>query len=154
MEYITSDKSVRCVFCEPDEPVSDRERLILHRGARAFVILNRYPYAAGHLMVAPYAHVGRLQNLEAETAAECMARVADCARILEEGLGCEGLNLGANVGSAAGAGFADHLHFHLVPRWSGDTNFMAVLGELRVIPEHLDRTYEKLAPLFAAIEAG
>lgn len=151
MEYVSSDKSGRCIFCEPAEPIPDRERLILHRGERVFVVLNRFPYTAAHLMVAPYVHEGRLERLDTETRAELMERIADCARILEATLGCLGLNVGLNAGAAAGAGFAEHLHFHVVPRWPGDTNFMTVVGELRVIPEHIERTWDKLAPGFAEL---
>ncbi len=149
LEYVAGDHSGRCIFCEPAAHVPDRERLILSRGERSFVLLNRYPYAAGHLMVAPYAHVGRLHGLDAATRAELLECVAECERVLESALGCEGINVGLNLGRAAGAGFADHLHFHLVPRWSGDTNFMTTVAELRVIPEHLERSFEKLAPHFA-----
>jgi ATP adenylyltransferase len=128
--------------------------LIVHRGRAVFVLLNRFPYAAGHLMIAPYAHVARLAALERAARDELAARLADCERVLEEETSCEGINVGANLGRAAGAGFADHLHFHLVPRWGGDTNFMTSIGELRVIPEHLERTYERLASRFRALESG
>jgi ATP adenylyltransferase len=154
LEYVAGAAAARCIFCEPAAPVSDRERLILARGERTFVLLNRFPYAAGHLMVAPYAHVPRLHALDAASRAELVERVAECERVLERVLGCEGINVGVNLGRAAGAGFADHLHFHLVPRWPGDTNFMTSVGELRVIPEHLERTWERLAPLFAELEGG
>jgi ATP adenylyltransferase len=148
LEYVAGAPAARCIFCEPAPPVSDRERLILARGERTFVLLNRFPYAAGHLMVAPYAHVSRLHALDAPSRAELVERVAECERVLEGALGCEGINVGVNLGRAAGAGFADHLHVHLVPRWNGDTNFMTVVAELRVIPEHLERSFERLAPHF------
>jgi ATP adenylyltransferase len=151
MEYVGSDKSGRCIFCEPSEPTSDRSRLILHRGERVFVLMNRFPYSTAHLMVAPYAHQGRLHHFDAATRAELIERAADCERILEEACSCEGLNVGFNAGAAAGAGFTDHLHLHIVPRWQGDTNFMTVVGELRVIPEHLERTWDELAPRFAEL---
>ncbi len=118
-----------------------------------FVLLNRYPYAAGHLMVAPYAHAGKLQALDAATRDELMTRLAQCAEILEATFACEGLNVGANLGKAAGAGFADHLHFHLVPRWGGDVNFMTSIGEIRVIPSHIERSYDRLLPAFAGLGA-
>ena len=118
-----------------------------------FVLLNRFPYTAGHLMVAPTAHVGRLQELSAEARSELMARVAQSAEILEATFACEGLNVGANLGKAAGAGFADHLHFHVVPRWSGDVNFMTSIGEIRVISTHIEHTYDRLLPAFAALGA-
>jgi ATP adenylyltransferase len=134
--------------------VSDRERLILHRGRAVFVLLNRFPYAAGHLMVAPYSHVARLASLDPAARDELALRLADCERLLEAETRCEGINVGANLGRAAGAGFADHVHFHVVPRWSGDTNFMTSVAELRVIPEHIERSYERLAVRFRALETG
>ncbi len=118
-----------------------------------FVLLNRFPYAAGHLMVAPYAHAARLHDLDADARSELMARLAQSAEILEATYACEGLNVGANLGKAAGAGFADHLHFHVVPRWSGDVNFMTSIGEIRVIPTHIERTYDRLLPAFAGLGA-
>jgi ATP adenylyltransferase len=133
--------------------VPDRERLILHRGRHAFVLLNRFPYAAGHLMVAPYAHAARLHGLDPEACGELMALLARSAEILEATFACEGLNVGANLGKAAGAGFADHLHFHVVPRWSGDVNFMTSIGEIRVIPTHIEHTYDRLRPAFAGLGA-
>jgi ATP adenylyltransferase len=154
LEYIAETTPRACIFCEPPAPVPDRDRLIVHRGRSVLVLLNRFPYAAGHLMVAPYAHVGRLAGLAPEARAELALRLADCERVLEAETGCEGINVGCNIGRAAGAGFADHIHFHLVPRWSGDTNFMTSVGELRVIPEHLERSYERLARRFGALESG
>jgi ATP adenylyltransferase len=131
--------------------VPDRERLILHRGRHVFVLLNRFPYAAGHLMVAPYAHAGRLQALDSEARSELISCVTVGSEILEATFACEGLNVGANLGKAAGAGFADHLHFHVVPRWSGDVNFMTSIGEIRVIPTHIEHTYDRLLPAFAGL---
>jgi ATP adenylyltransferase len=151
MDYVESDSPPGCIFCEPEGAVADRDRLILHRGEHVFVLLNRYPYAPGHLMVAPYAHEARLAALTDEARDELMERIADSAAIVEQAYGAEGLNVGANLGRAAGAGFADHLHFHLVPRWSGDTNFMTAIGELRVIPKHLQRIYDELIPRFAEL---
>ena len=124
----------------------------MHRGKSAFVLLNRYPYSAGHLMVAPYAHEARIGALDAPTQAEVMGLIAEASRILETTYNCDGLNVGANLGAAAGAGFADHLHFHLVPRWRGDVNFMTSVGEIRVIPSHIDRIFDELAPRFRAKE--
>lgn len=150
VEYIRSaGRTPRgCIFCATEPPESDEERLILFRGESVFVLLNRFPYAAGHLMVAPLAHVGALDALDAATQGELMTRIAQSAAILRKTYDCQGMNIGANLGEAAGAGFADHLHFHLVPRWSGDTNFMTALAEIRVIPEHLQRTWEQLRPAF------
>jgi ATP adenylyltransferase len=151
MPYVAGPRSTGCIFCESEPPVSDRERLVVHRSPHVLVMLNRFPYAPGHLMVAPYAHAARLEQLAPEAQRDLIGSLADASRALERALRFEGLNIGANLGSAAGAGFADHLHFHLVPRWSGDTNFMTVVGETRVIPQDLERTYELLAPLFAEL---
>ena len=153
MDYVASAEPKGCIFCEPEPGRSDRERLLLHRGESVFVLLNRYPYAPGHVMVAPYAHEGRLQGLPAATLSDLMQRIRDSAAIVTAAYDCQGINVGANLGEAAGAGFGDHLHFHLVPRWSGDTNFMTVVGELRVIPKHLERIYDDLLGRFAELES-
>jgi ATP adenylyltransferase len=138
-----------CIFCQPEKTLlSDRERLILFRGRHIYVLLNRFPYAAGHLMVVPYGHQAKLHELEPAVREELMVRVAESAEILESVYSCDGLNVGANIGSAAGASFAEHLHFHLVPRWSGDVNFMTSIGEIRVIPTHLEHTYDRLLSAF------
>jgi ATP adenylyltransferase len=112
------------------------------------VMMNRYPYTNGHLMVAPYAHVPGLTDVETEVQHDLITCMAACNQILGKVYQPQGLNLGANFGECAGAGVVDHLHFHLVPRWGGDTNFMTTVGEIRVIPEHLERTYDELAPHF------
>ena len=153
VEYVEAARAdQRCIFCEPESPVADRARLILHRGRTAFVLLNRYPYSAGHLMVAPYAHCSRIDQLDAAAQGELMSLLARSARILEATYNCDGLNVGANLGAAAGAGFADHVHFHLVPRWRGDVNFMTTIGDIRVIPAHIERSFDELAPAFAELE--
>ena len=148
MEYLQSAKSKGCIFCELPSEGPQRERLLLQRSRYVFVLLNRYPYAPGHLMVAPYAHEARLEGLEPEALTELMVRISDGSRILESALRCDGLNIGVNLGAAAGAGFADHLHFHLVPRWENDTNFMTVVGETRVIPKDLESMFDELLPRF------
>jgi ATP adenylyltransferase len=148
MTYLESDRSDECIFCESPSPRSDRERLIVHRGQTVFVMLNRYPYAAGHVMVAPYLHCARLEDLAKDVQADLMGRISDASRILEKLTSCDGVNIGANIGTAAGAGFEEHLHFHLVPRWVGDVNFITVFGETRVIPKHLDTTFEELSTAF------
>ncbi len=153
MEYVESAGTRACIFCDPEPPRPDRERLILHRSASVQVLLNRFPYAPGHLLVAPLLHEGRLSALGSEVRSELMQRISDSAEILEKVYGSEGMNIGANQGAAAGAGFADHLHFHLVPRWAGDTNFMTVVGELRVIPKHLERILEELEPHFRELSS-
>ena len=151
MEYVSADRDRSCIFCLPDDATADPERLVLYRGTRAFVVLNRFPYAPGHLMVAPFRHTGRLYELEREDREESMELLAQSARILEAAYRCEGLNAGANFGEAAGAGFADHLHFHLVPRWRGDINFMTTVSETRVMPEHIEQSFAKLAPSFGEL---
>ncbi len=150
MEYILGPKPDRCVLCiPPEEAGEDAERLILHRGRHAFVIMNKFPYNNGHLMVVPFRHVTDLPDLSPEEAGEVMELLQLAVRVLEEHFQPQGINIGLNMGEAAGAGIRDHLHFHLVPRWNGDSSFMAVLDETRVIPEHLASTYRKLNPLFA-----
>ncbi len=149
MQYIEAGSEPRaCIFCEPSEPLSDAQRLVLHRSEHVFVLLNRFPYSPGHLLVAPYAHVGLVEELNTETQRDLMARISDSARLLRAQYDCEGLNIGANIGRAGGAGFEAHVHFHLVPRWSGDHNFMTVVGEIRVIPKHLEKIYEELLERF------
>lgn len=139
-----------CVFCVA-QSTADGRALILHEGVLAYVILNLYPYNAGHLMVVPHRHVGTLAKLTPDELGE-MARLTQRAeQVLTEAFQPQGINVGMNLGRPAGAGIVDHLHIHLVPRWSGDTNFMTVVGEVRVLPEELPRTAERLRPLFARL---
>jgi ATP adenylyltransferase len=149
MDYIAQDRSEGCVFCAKPLVGDDRAVYIVHRGSRAFVILNAFPYNNGHIMVAPYAHLADLEELPADTLHEMMDLAQQCTRALKEVFRPDGLNLGFNLGSAAGAGIKDHLHLHLVPRWQGDTNFMPVLADVRVIPQSLERSYELLTEAFA-----
>ncbi len=137
-------KSSDCVFCAAAAGDDDVGTLVLHRGEHSFVIMNLYPYNTGHLMVLPYEHVHDLSALSVETRAELVELTSSFATGLREVMGCEGLNLGMNLGSAAGAGIADHLHQHLVPRWVGDANFMPLVGGTKVLPELLPATYGKL----------
>ena len=149
-EYLVSDKSDnRCFFCEAAASENDDETLVVHRGRRVFVILNRYPYTNGHIMVVPYAHEARLSNSSEETLHELVSTVARAEEILTSAYRTDGLNVGINFGSAAGAGLADHYHVHVVPRWKGDTNFMTVTGDVRVVPEEPAATLARLRPLFA-----
>jgi len=136
------------VFCLPDHTAEDAQRLVLFRGQRAFVIMNKFPYNNGHIMVCPYRHVMLLADLEHEETHEIMDLMQWCAVILKQHFNCEGINVGLNQGQAAGAGIREHLHFHLVPRWTGDSSFMAVFDEVRTMPEHLNRTYAELKPYF------
>jgi len=151
-EYLVSDKTAAsCFLCEAAsaDPSDDGARLVVHRGRRVFVILNRFPYTNGHVMVAPYAHEARLSDSSGETLDELIRTVARAEAILRTAYSAEGTNVGINFGSAAGAGLADHYHVHVVPRWKGDTNFMTVTGDVRVVPEEPEKTLERLRPLFA-----
>jgi len=133
-----------CIFCAKPAAGDDEASLIVHRGESSFVILNKYPYTSGHLMVAPFEHVGRLEEIEPATVAEIMDLVQRGLRLLERTYGPQGYNVGVNQGRAAGAGVEHHIHFHVVPRWGGDTNFMSSIGESRVIPQSLEDTYAAL----------
>ncbi len=149
MEYILGPKPDSCVFCIPDHTDEDRERLILYRGQWNFVIMNKYPYNNGHLMVTPYRHLMNILDLTKEEADEQYELTRRCVAILREAFSTPpGFNIGLNLGEAAGAGIREHLHMHIVPRWVGDASFMAVLDEVRVMPEHLDQTYANLKPFF------
>ena len=152
MEYILSDKNEQtCIFCPGEDRSRDEERLILHVGEKSMVIMNRYPYNNGHLLVAPVRHVGSLDLLDPQETLDLMMTVQQCIDILKTVMQPEGFNVGLNLGRVAGAGVEEHLHFHIVPRWNGDTNYMTVLGEVRVIPEHLRQTYNRLREKFRAL---
>jgi ATP adenylyltransferase len=133
-----------CVFC--DEPIQPdcAENLIVFRGKRAFVILNRYPYTSGHLMIVPFDHQPSLEFLDAETRAELMELASQSIRVLQSEYAPQGFNLGINIGEAAGAGILGHVHLHVVPRWKGDTNFMSTLSDTRVLPEALEDTWRRI----------
>ena len=138
-----------CFLCENPTLDKDDETYILHRAECSFIILNLYPYNTGHLMIAPYAHIGALEELPTETGAEMWALAQRSVGIIKEEYGPDGFNVGMNIGRLAGAGVPGHLHLHVVPRWGGDTNFMAVVGETKLVPESLDQTYARLKPLFS-----
>ena len=150
MEYIRGPKEPGCIFCRyPAEDAAKRpERLILCERADAFVMLNKYPFASGHLMVVPTRHASDLSELTSAEHAALFELVRAAASAVKIAVNAEGLNIGINVGSAAGAGIAEHLHVHIVPRWRGDVNFMPVVADLRVMPEALDATWARLAPYF------
>jgi ATP adenylyltransferase len=134
-----------CVFCNALAKTEDNSKnLIVHRGQRAFVIVNLFPYTNGHLMVAPMDHKASLELLDAETRAEMMELSSQAIVILKNIYHPQAFNVGANIGKAAGAGVPDHVHMHIVPRWAGDSNFMSVLGETRVLPETIEETYERV----------
>lgn len=140
----SKDNDEGCIFCTKPAEGDDPGNFIVHRGASCFVILNTFPYTNGHLMVAPYEHVGRLQDVPAETTAEMMLLVQRAIGLLEEAYGPQGYNVGVNQGRVAGAGFEGHIHMHVVPRWGGDTNYMPVLADTRVMPQSLEQSYEAL----------
>ena len=144
LEYVQhADEIDGCVFCRAAEG-DDEEQLVVHRGEHAFVLLNKFPYASGHLLVAPYRHGADFGGLDADEALEVHRLAADGLEALRAAYAPEGFNLGWNLGRVAGAGIVDHVHLHVVPRWGGDTNFMPVLADVRVIPEHLVATRRKL----------
>ncbi len=136
-----------CLFCVAPQ-MEDAQAHIVHRGNLCYVILNRFPYNNGHMMVVPRDHVATLEGLDAKTLAELMALTQLSLRVLREAYNPQGFNVGMNIGEVAGAGMAGHIHLHVVPRWGGDNSYMGIVGETRVIPELLDQTYERLRPLF------
>ena len=152
MDYILGPKPDECVFCIPEHTREDAERLVLHRGKRCYVLMNKFPYNNGHLMVAPYRHVSCVTELSDPENHELADLTRRCVTVLREAMNPQGLNTGFNLGEAAGAGIAAHLHYQMVPRWNGDASFMAVFGEARVIPQHLDVTYALLKPLFTKLD--
>ncbi len=145
MEYILSDqRRGPCIFCPGHDRSQDEARLILHLGSLTMVMMNRFPYINGHLLVAPVSHVPDLESLSQEETLDLLGTVGRAIGILKRVMKPEGFNIGLNLGKVAGAGMAEHIHFHIVPRWNGDTNFMAVFAEVRVIPEHIKETYRRL----------
>jgi len=145
MKYIEENREDQgCVFCQAAEREDGVDNLIFHRGENVFMILNRYPYTNGHIMCVPFAHVGKLDDLNAEVRAELMEKATKAITVLRSVYKPEGFNVGMNLGQIAGAGIADHLHVHIVPRWSGDTSFMSTLGNTRVLPGSLEETYARV----------
>lgn len=157
MAYLKPPKETKmsgCIFCDKfnADRACDRDNLLLVRGQRAALVMNLYPYTNGHLMVAPYTHTGELESLDGETLKEMMLLVSRGIRALRQYANPHGFNVGANLGRVAGAGVEDHVHLHIVPRWSGDTNFMPVLADTRMIPELLPDTYDRLLNALLADE--
>jgi len=148
IESYASQKS--CVFCELPKLGKKPETLILHQGKSAFVIMNKFPYSNGHLLLVPNRHVGNWTDLSSEELAELMNLSQKAIRVCQKALPCQNFNLGANLGASAGAGIPDHVHMHVVPRWPGDTNFMPVLAETKMISEHIETTYQKLRSVWEA----
>ena len=148
IEYIRRPKGDGCIFCRAVEADADRDNLVLTRGEKVFVILNRFPYTAGHMMVVPMRHVADPEDLELGEVTELWALFTRAKAALSQAFRPHGYNVGLNLGIAAGAGVADHLHLHVVPRWAGDTNFMPAVGEVAVISQHLADMYDSLTPCF------
>ena len=145
MEYILTPKSGEgCIFCEGLKQVDGPDNLIVFRGPKAFVMLNRFPYTSGHLMIVPYEHKASLELLEGGSRADVMELSARALKVLQVLYSPQGYNLGMNIGTAAGAGISEHVHLHVVPRWVGDTNFMSSVSQTRVLPELLEQTYQRV----------
>ena len=148
-QYVTQATPAEgCVFCIKMQQANDEENYILYRGLSNYVLLNLYPYTSGHLMIAPYAHIGELSLADDATWMEMTSLARKAEQALRHAYRPEGINLGMNLGKSAGAGIADHIHMHVLPRWHADSNFMTVIGETRILPEALEDTYRKLKPLF------
>jgi ATP adenylyltransferase len=150
IESATADAQTTCFLCAGPAAQDDPANLILLRAEHTYVLMNLYPYNSGHLMIAPYAHTGDLVGLDSSIAQEMMALTQRSVGVLQQVYRPEGFNIGMNLGKPAGAGVPDHLHIHVVPRWTGDTNFMPIVGGTKVLPETLEQTYDRLAPLFRA----
>jgi ATP adenylyltransferase len=144
----TASPKDECIFCAVLAQDRDAENYVVHRARHNFVMLNRYPYTSGHVMVAPYVHVPTLEEAPEEALTEMILLMRDCEKYLRALYRAEGLNLGLNIGRSAGAGVAGHIHAHVLPRWIGDANFMTATGETRVLPEDLQVTYDRLLPAF------
>lgn len=144
MEYLMSEESGGCIFCEKPAENDDRKNLILLRTELSFIMLNAYPYNNGHLMIAPFRHLASIRDLTAQERCDLMEAIVTAEGVLERAFAPQGMNVGANLGRCAGAGVPGHVHVHIVPRWDGDTNFMPVIGQTRVMPELLMETYDRL----------
>ncbi|MCZ6864790.1 MAG: HIT domain-containing protein [Candidatus Dadabacteria bacterium] len=144
IEYITGGKKEGCIFCDKPKEGNDKKNLILYKGETSFIIMNRYPYSNGHLLAVPYRHINNMSELDHKERLELMNLTTKCIEILKV-MNPDGFNIGMNLGTAGGAGIDDHLHFHIVPRWNGDTNFMPLIADVKVMPEYLEDTYETLS---------
>lgn len=151
IQYITGEKEEGCIFCSKPKEGNDKKNLILYTGETSFIIMNRYPYSNGHLMAVPYRHTNNLSELTEEERLELMNLTVKCIDILQA-IRPDGFNIGMNLGRAGGAGIDDHLHYHIVPRWNGDSNFMSVIADVRVMPEYLEETYETLNKHLKSLE--
>lgn len=150
MDYIKSEKTSDCVLCVGEG--STCQAYILKKGAHALAMMNLYPYSTGHIMVVPHRHVGLMEDLTKEERSDISDLTVLCVKVLKRAMNPEGFNIGINLGSAAGAGVAEHLHVHIVPRWSGDTNFMSTVGDVRVIPQDVAKTWEILVSHFNQVD--
>jgi len=148
---IERSRDEECIFCSKPSEEDDVETLILHRGEAAYIIMNLYPYNTGHVMVAPYRHIGAVEELTPSEMSEIMELTTLAVKAIKQEMKPQGFNLGMNLGKAAGAGFADHLHMHIVPRWQGDTNFMPIVGKSKVMPETVEDSYRRLSRTSAAL---
>jgi ATP adenylyltransferase len=151
MQYILGKKPKGCPFCIKVRGRNAKKHLVLYRGSHCYVVLNNYPYTSGHAMVASSRHVANLEDLSKDEMIDLFCTVQMSVRAIKRALNPQGFNVGVNLGEAAGAGVKDHLHVHIVPRWSGDLNFMPVVGDTKVMPEYVEATYEKLRPSFEAL---
>jgi len=148
-QYVSQQRPEQgCVFCTKMQQQGDEENFVLHRGLSSYVLLNLYPYTCGHMMIAPYQHIGDLSSADDATWMEMMSLTRKAEQALRKAYRPDGINLGMNLGESAGAGIADHIHMHVLPRWYADSNFMTTIGETRVLPEIMSETYRKLKPLF------
>jgi ATP adenylyltransferase len=154
IKYILEKKSVACVFCIKKSRGYMKRHLILHESAHAMIIMNKYPYAPGHLMVIPKRHLSDLRELSPEELLDLFEQVRSAITALEKALKPQGFNIGANLGKVAGAGEENHLHFHIVARWNGDANFMPVIGKTNILSEYLEDTYDRLLPYFSNITSA
>jgi ATP adenylyltransferase len=154
MKQVESGKQPACIFCDAAARQDDSETLVVYRGAKVFVILNRLPYTSGHVMVVPYAHVGELAACEPEALSEMMRLAQRMEGIFRATYKPDGMNVGMNLGRAGGAGVVGHLHLHVLPRWFGDSNFMTVVGESRVLPEDLETTYKRMREALSMGDSG
>lgn len=149
MEYILGDKDKGCIFCAA---LAEQDNLTLYKGPVTMVTMNKFPYINGHLLVAPVRHIAALDQLDFSEMGTLLATVEQAVAILKKAMQPDGFNVGLNLGKVAGAGVEEHLHFHIVPRWFGDTNALTVFGEVRVIPEHIKATYNNLKPHFKKLK--
>jgi ATP adenylyltransferase len=142
--HVEEEDEEKCLFCRINKQDKDKENLLVHRSKNCYIVMNRYPYNSGHLLIVPYAHASSLNELDQDTYLDCMNMLNLSCEILSDTIFPHGFNIGANIGRDAGAGIAEHIHFHIVPRWNGDTNFMPVLNDIKVVSEQMEDTYVRL----------